>query len=133
MRKDRSDFLFLMNKQQNEQQPEWRIVAGPYNLTSALDIMHLANALRDSRRLNREIELRTSTESGEKNAIDLWCRYSVRRAKTSKEMCFILEAGKAIKRIIEAGGIPKIRADKGFIFVSGEFFECPDFRESLQG
>lgn len=102
MRKDRSDFLFLMNKQQNEQQPEWRIVAGPYSLTNAMDIMYLTNALRDGQRLNREIELRPSTESGEKNAIDLWCRYSIRRAKTSKEMCFILEAGKAIKRIIEA-------------------------------
>lgn len=114
-------------------QPEWRIVAGPYSLTNAMDIMYLANALRDGQRLNREIELRPATDSGEKGAIDLWCRYSVRRAKTSKEMRFILEAGKAIKRIIEAGGIPKIRADKGFIFVSGEFFDCPDFRESLQG
>lgn len=106
---------------------EWRVVAGPYRLGDAYDVMYLAGVIRDSQRLNREIELRLSTDTNCYGGVDLWCRYSARRAGASMAVGFVGEVGKAVRRVVDAGGVPKLATNNGFTVVSGEFFECPDF------
>lgn len=118
-------YTYMKNKQENT--AEWRPLAGPYDLHDAHDVMYLANVICDARLLKREIELRPDSD-GQKRSVDIWCRWSPKRPELDAHFKRIIEMGREIAKVIKLGAIPELIFDKGFIYLVGKHFECPDFR-----
>lgn len=111
----------------------FRVLAGPYDLSDAYDIAYLASVIQDTQKCKSEFELRPSTDLCSKGSVDVWCRYSQEEQRMPLAVKFLVEAGKEIRKILNAGKHPIVKYDKGYIHILADHAEYPDFRESLLG